>query len=374
MKPNFSIEELILLKRIEMGRREQALMDLIKGEPEYPVPCNIDNEIEDIEEDDPVDYIQWSKQGKNVYFPEGKIKLVSELRPGVYDIGYSNKRETYFAIYKKLSLDELFTFPDPVQDKIIKDIKTFWQREDQFKKYKYAYKRGILLYGSAGNGKSSIINLLCKELVDVYKGVVFFLNNAEDLTPFINFVRNFFRQIQPQTKIICIIEDIESFTYDRSVEGKLLNLLDGMNQMENIVVIATTNYPEELKERILNRPSRFDRRYEIKNPNAEIRQAYFKHKLKEEDLTGIDIKDWVKETKGLTIAHLGEIVKSVFALGNDFKETINELKNMKKKVTSFDFNKETTDSIGFKTTSGDDEDTAKKNGMVKARDNGIDCA
>lgn len=297
---------------------------------------------EEEEEDDEIDYIQWEKVGKK-YFPMGKIKFTSVVKPGIYDIAYHRQREVYYAIHKKLALDELFAFPDPIQDRILKDIKTFWERKEQFKKYKYAYKRGILIYGSAGNGKSSIINLLCKELVEKHKGVIFFLNTPSDLEPFIQFVQFTFKQIQPDTKIICVIEDIEAFTKNSEIEGRLLNLLDGMNRMENIVTIASTNYPEELKERLLNRPSRFDRRYEIKNPNAIIREAYFKHKLKEDDLKSIDIKHWVKETKGLTISHLGEIVKSVFALGNSFEDTVKELKKMKTKISSFDFNKNNDD-------------------------------
>lgn len=289
-------------------------------------------------EPDEIEYIQWQKIGKR-YYPIGKIETRKKAKPGVYDIGYDRSKNSFYILYKELFLDELFTFPDPIQDKIINDIKIFWDRKEQFKKYKYAYKRGILLYGSAGNGKSSIINLLSKELVENHKGVIFFLNTPNDLEPYIQFVQNIFKQIQDDTKIICVIEDIEAFTRNSETEGRLLNLLDGMNRMENIVTIASTNYPEELKERLLNRPSRFDRRYEIKNPNAKIREAYFKHKLKADDLKVIDVKQWVKETKGLTISHLGEIVKSVCALGNTFDEVVKELKQMKIKISSFDFNK-----------------------------------
>jgi len=55
----------------------------------------------------------------------------------------------------------------------------------------------------------------------------------------------------------------------------VLNLLDGVKQVDNIIYIATTNYPELLEERILNRPSRFDRRFHIGTPSAEVRKFYF---------------------------------------------------------------------------------------------------
>lgn len=309
------------------------------------------NDDEEDKEEEP-EYIQWLKIGKNNYFPEGKIKPVKVLKPGVYDIAYSKQRATYYAIHKKLALDELFLLPDPIQDKIIKDIQTFWTRKKEFKKYGYAYKRGILLWGEPGSGKTSIMNLLSKELMEKYKGIVFYLSVPDDLDPFIGFMTTYFRQIQPDTNVICVIEDIEAFCENHHTEGQILNLLDGLNNMENIVFLASTNYPEKLKARILNRPSRFDRRYELKSPNALVRKTYFEHKLKPEDLEKIDLNYWVKATDKLTVSHLGEIVKSVCVLGNSFDETIKELKSMAKKISSFDYNKsDEEEGIGFKTNS-----------------------
>jgi hypothetical protein len=316
-------------------------------------------EDEEDDEEDP-EYVQWIRIGKNNYFPEGKITKVKKLKAGVYDIAYSRQRQVYYAIYKKLALDELFVFPDPIQDRILKDIQIFWERREEFKKYGYAYKRGLLLWGEPGSGKTSIINLLAKELMEKYKGVIFFLNTPSDLEPFIGFVKNYFRQVQPTTKIICVIEDIEAFCDNSHTEGLLLNVLDGLNNMEDVVFLASTNYPEKLKERILNRPSRFDRRYEIKSPSAIAREAYFQHKLKPEDLREIDLAYWVKKTNKFTVAHLGEIVKSVFALGNSFEDTVKELRDMAKKISSFNYNKdEDQDGIGFK-RSGLHQTTANK--------------
>jgi DNA topoisomerase IB len=61
-----------------------------------------------------------------------------------------------------------------------------------------------------------------------------------------------------------------------------------VKQIEDVVYIATTNYPEKLQDRITNRPSRFDRRYKVELPNEEIRDAYIRHKLTDEDIEKID--------------------------------------------------------------------------------------
>jgi SpoVK/Ycf46/Vps4 family AAA+-type ATPase len=97
--------------------------------------------------------------------------------------------------------------------------------------------------------------------------------------------------------LVVILEDIDSIAGEsRSQTSRLLNILDGVKQIENVVYIATTNYPEKLEERITNRPSRFDRRYRVELPNEEIREAYIKHKLNDEDLAQINIKEWLTRT------------------------------------------------------------------------------
>lgn len=304
-----------------------------------------DDDAEEEEEEEKTDFVQWLKEGCDTYFPEREIKLVKKIPEGIYDIKYHPQKGYYFK-KKQISLDELFILPSNEQTKILDDIKVFWERKEYFKKYNFTYKRGILLYGPAGGGKSSTINLLASEIVNKYKGIVFYLNNTNDLSRFQDALP-MLKQIEPDKQILCVLEDLETFVSYKEGETELLNLLDGINQMDNVVYLGTTNYPEELKDRILNRPSRFDRRYEIKMPNAKVREAYFKLKLKDDDLKDLDLDLWVKKTKGYSLAHLGEVVKSVFGLGNSFEETLLLLENMKEKLSSFDFNKNKNKSVGF---------------------------
>jgi ATP-dependent 26S proteasome regulatory subunit len=168
----------------------------------------------------------------------------------------------------------LYQLPSDELTDIIEDIQKFWQRADRYKEYGFLHKRGILLYGDPGMGKSGIIQLITKHLVDNMQGIVINLTNGDQIEWYGELITSF-RQIEPNRPIIVILEDIDGIASEGSWStSMLLNILDGVKQIDNVVYIATTNYPEKLEERITNRPSRFDRRYEVEPPTDDVRLAY----------------------------------------------------------------------------------------------------
>lgn len=292
-----------------------------------------------------VQFTQWLKRGPNTFFPTDNSVTQKELDSGVYNIRLSDAGLYLFK--KKLDIDELIDLPMKEGEIVIDGIKTFWEREQKFKDYGYVYKRGILMYGDPGNGKSCLINKLCKHLVDILKGIVIYISSASELDHYYKFSNEILRIIEPGRKLIVVMEDIDGLCSYKDSETTLLNILDGVNQTNNVVYIGTTNYPEQLSARILNRPSRFDLRVEVKAPNSECREVYFKAKLKESDLSEINLQKWIVETEGMSMAHLGELIKSVVIIGANFEETITRLKAMKKLPSSHEFGKDTKPSVGF---------------------------
>lgn len=291
-------------------------------------------------------HTQWLKRGQNTFIPTDNATTQSIIDAGIYNIRFE-QNVGHFLVKKDVNLDELINLPSPEGKRVLGGIKSFWAKKEKFKEYGYSYKRGIMLYGVPGGGKTSIINLLCKELVDNMNGVVFTLSSDNDLDMYRTFMPEIYRIIEPERPIICIIEDIDGLCQNKEVETKLLNVLDGIEQLENVVYISTTNYTERLSERMLNRPNRFDIRVEVKSPNEECRRIYFQHKLKKQDLEEIDLDEWVEKTKGMSMAHLGEVIKSVLILENTFEETIANLKGMKIIPVSRNYDKEFGEKIGF---------------------------
>ena len=274
-------------------------------------------------------FTQWSILPNGVFAPAQDT--VKRLQAGLYEIKFDNSLGTYVMVHQKLNADELFFLPSPEIEEVLDDIKKFWNKIETFSSYKFAHKRGILLYGEPGCGKSSIIQLCMKHIVEDMDGIVINVKDEDDVDTYLGFIHNF-RKVEPSRPLIVIMEDLDSIVgEDRYSTSRVLNVLDGIKQIENVVYIATTNYPEKLEERITDRPSRFDRRYEVQLPDAEMRMAYLKHKIPAKDFKKLDIDQWVKDTDKMSIAHLRELVISTMVLGNTYEETIDRLKNLKTK-------------------------------------------
>lgn len=246
---------------------------------------------------------------------------IRTLPPGRYNccsdsIGY------YFANKETKTMD-LIRFPNSPADVIISEFDNFWSKKDEYLKRNEPHKRGFLLHGPPGGGKSSLVQFIVEHFI-VDGNIVIDFNY--DTVPSINILR----RIEPDRKLLVIIEDIDTFLVHLDIEQQLLSFLDGGIQHVNTVVIATTNFPEKLPTRIKNRPSRFDRMTHIGVPTKEERLLYLRKKCQTtpED----DILRWAKVTNGWTLAHLKELILSVEVHGLSEEETINRLNEMRKQV------------------------------------------
>ena len=267
---------------------------------------------------------QWQNHGSGKFTPCTKTQ--HSIPPGVYQPAFSNTIGEYLKSIPFRN-DELLLFPDPIYLEVINSIKSFWSKKSYYNKYEFTYKRGILLYGEPGCGKSCIISQCISHLIKQVGGIVINITNSDQLQVFSDFLPNI-REVEPHRPIITILEDVDALVQRRATS--VLNLLDGVKQVDNIIYIATTNYPELLEERILNRPSWFDRRFHIGTPSAEVRKFYFQNKIKSEDLKHIDLKMWISETEGFSIAHLKELIISVFVLDYTFEHALARLSGMMK--------------------------------------------
>ena len=286
----------------------------------------IETSRDDFDDVEKIDFYQWSINGDGTFMPSPET--TKELSPGLYDPHYSNRMGEWGLRRQRINTDELYELPTKEIAVILSDLKSFWKKKDVYKKYKLMHKRGILLYGDPGCGKSGILQLCMKHIINDLSGLVINLKDDESVRGYMDLIPKL-RQIEPERPLVVIIEDIDAIAGDSNyVTSQLLNLLDGVKQIENVVYIATTNYPEKLAERITNRPSRFDRRYYVSPPTKEVRMSYLKNKIGDD--SDIDFDKWVKDTEGMSMSHLKELFISVFLLDNKNEDAIDHLRELKK--------------------------------------------
>ena len=307
----------------------------------------------DDDDDDDVDmkeasksFVQWSSPDGKKFFPAARTK--HKLTPGVYEIRSTPSTGLYFEKIP-VKTEGLLRFPETESDRVVDEITKFWEKGEVFEKHGLAYKRGILLWGPPGSGKSCTLQII---MADVIKrgGVVI---KFDDPYHFIDGMR-VLRTIQQDTPIVVMMEDIDSIIKVHS-ESEVLNILDGVNDVQKVVFLATTNYPGELGGRIINRPSRFDKRFKIGFPKAASRKMYLESIIGKAELASfkIDLDKWVADTKKFSIAHLKELFIAVVILGDKYEDAIVTLQNMKEEI----IDKEKEDMVGFHAScSSDDED------------------
>ena len=288
------------------------------------------------EDEKHADTTQWGMVGEKTYkgFPQTQTVLPS----GIYNITLDRNDDRPMFVRRIVKMDDIFDLKEAITKSMLKEINEFWDKEKTFKKMGFLHRRGYLLYGPQGTGKSSVIKQIMKEVVD-NGGLVFMCENPE----FFNKALTTLRRAEPERQLLCVFEDIDAII-NKYGDDELLSVLDGANMVDRVLNIATTNYPERLDRRIIARPRRFDRVVKVDVPNEAVRREFFMHQIPKAGKKKIDAL--VLATKGLSMAALSEVIISTYCLGNTMKETIEILRAMEDdNPMSSDFGEQ--EEIGF---------------------------
>lgn len=268
----------------------------------------------------------WTHSG-DTYAPIEKT--VHTLPAGFYEITQDYNGNIKF-LKTELNNDYLMTFDNSLYSKIIDDVEDFWTKADVFEKEGVLHKRGVLLYGPSGGGKTSIIKVLMEKLIN-NGGIVINVSHKPDV---VAAGLKVLRQIEPKRNIICLFEDIDALI-TRSKEEEVLGLLDGDKNTNHVLNIATTNYPEMLADRIKCRPRRFDRKYVIDIPDNKIREQFLRVRM---GYDGDQLQSAIIKTQGLSFAALTELVVSIKCFGYTIDEALDILDGLTNdNLTSSDF-------------------------------------
>jgi AAA+ superfamily predicted ATPase len=259
---------------------------------------------------------QWAARGEGRFAP--CPPTIQTLAPGYYAF-----RRTMMGSWleaRTLNTDKLLILDDAPTKGIIHNIRRFWKSKESFRLMGMLHKRGALVYGPPGAGKSAMIELVCQDVI-ADGGIVLATSSPSGVQDGISSVR----AVEPNRSIVQLLEDIDNIIEYK--EEDLLSILDGENQVENIVYLATTNNIEKIPGRIRNRPSRFDETVLVGMPSFPARRAYLASKLG--TLAPPETLDkWAHDTEGFAIAHLREMIVGVVCLQNDYESVLTRLRAM----------------------------------------------
>jgi AAA+ superfamily predicted ATPase len=202
--------------------------------------------------------------------------------------------------------------PTWVKEEIADNTTLLLRNRQAFAQLGVPLKRGILLCGAPGSGKTLLGRVLasitdCTFLMVSPKAVA----TSSDIAALYDVAKD----LKPA---IIFFEDVDLFGRDRaegadSILGELLNQLDGLLPLDDVITIGSTNFVEFLDKALGERPSRFDRKIELPYPDDECRRVMLRKFSSRED---IDFTDIVRETRGLNGAYIKEVVvtASIFAV------------------------------------------------------------
>jgi cell division protease FtsH len=172
-------------------------------------------------------------------------------------------------------------------------------------------KGGVILAGPPGTGKTVICKTVAKEVdATVIYAMPDHLANITD-------IKRVCEMAKDLAPCMLIIEDIDYIAEDRNENHnkghviELMNYLDGVQEFKDVVTLATTNAVEILENAVKNRPGRFDRVITVPNPTEECRLRMFKQFTSKFEFNGeLNFEKLVKETKGLSGAHIKDLCKT----------------------------------------------------------------
>ena len=208
----------------------------------------------------------------------------------------------------------------------LEEIKEFLESPAKFQQMGAKIPKGVLLYGPPGTGKTLLAKAVAGEA-----GVPFFSISGSDFVEMFvgvgaSRVRDLFEQAKAAAPAIIFVDEIDAVGRHRGAGlggghdereqtlNQLLVEMDGFDQTQGVILLASTNRPDILDPALL-RPGRFDRQIVVDRPDLEGRKAILAVHGKAKPLApGVDLDVIARRTPGFTGADLANLMNEAALL------------------------------------------------------------
>ena len=194
------------------------------------------------------------------------------------------------------------------------------QYADAYERVALEPETGVLLYGPPGTGKT----LLAKAVANEAEANFISIKGPELFDKYVGEsekgVREIFRKARENAPAVVFFDEIDAIAAERGsgdgdsnvgerVVSQLLTELDGLEELEDVVVIATTNRKDLIDDALL-RPGRLDRHIEVGAPDREARREILEIHTRGRPLADdVDLEALADRTEGLVGADLEAVCR-----------------------------------------------------------------
>ena len=201
--------------------------------------------------------------------------------------------------------------PEATLKLLDRNVLGFVTSRAQLRRLGQSTRKGILLYGPPGNGKTHTI----RYLAGVLPGHTTLIITAAQVALLAQHMK-LARLLQPT---LVVIEDVDLIGRDRDQMGPceesllngLLNEMDGLKQDADILFILTTNRPEQLESALASRPGRIDQAIEVPPPDECGRRKLVQMYGKGLPLGDVIVDECAQRTKGVSAAFIKELMRRI---------------------------------------------------------------
>ena len=199
--------------------------------------------------------------------------------------------------------------PPILEGGLLEDIgeqaKFFFGAKSTYERLSIPYRRGFLFVGPPGNGKTLATRYVARICAESTQGLTFWAFRARKHSDDDD-IAYLFEKATSKAPSIIILEDVDTLTNETQItRAGLLSQLDGLAPNEGVLVLASTNHPEDIDSALCHRPSRFDRVWHFKLPDRRLRMMYVNRSFPW--LSTAQKKLLAGETEGWSFAYLNEL-------------------------------------------------------------------
>ena len=214
---------------------------------------------------------------------------------------------------------------DDVKQELKEAVEWPLKHPEKFEKFGVRPPKGTLLYGVPGTGKT----LLAKAVASESEANFISIKGPELLSKWVGEseqgVREVFRKAKQTAPTVIFFDEIDSIASTRSandsdsgvtkrVVNQLLTEMDGLEELEDVAIIAATNRPDILDAGLM-RPGRFDRHIKVDLPNEDARLSIFKVHTEDMPLADdVSLEKLAKQTDGYVGADIEAVCREAAML------------------------------------------------------------